>query len=896
LDDKYFRTTQKYPPGSINKGKSMSLERIDPGKRPQQSFSDAIQHSFAFMAMLLVFIIANSARSAAAVSLSYQLPNGSVGVPYSGAISASGGTSPYTFSLVDGTLPGGLTLNRASGSITGSPTIAATKFFWVRVTDARGVAVSIQAHIAVAAGSSSNISVAIAPTATGVASGKSLQFSATVQGTSNTAVIWSTSAGSVSNTGIFTAPTVTTNTNVTVVATSAADSSRKASANVVVSPTAPTLSVTSSSLSSAQLGTAYSSALSAAGGTAPYRWSLASGALPMGFTLSGSGQLSGTSSQAGTYSFTATVTDATNITASKALVLSVSATSTTSSGGSDGPAQLPLAYFQTALANTPASGTTILVPAGGSLQTALNNAKCGDTIKLAAGATFRGMFKLPAKSCDNSHWIIIRTSAPNSALPAEGSRMRPCYAGVASLPGRPSFSCPSLQNVLAKIVFQSVGIGPFQLANGANHYRFLGLEITRTASSGFVGALVGAAIGASANHIILDRVWLHGTTHDDTQSAFNMNRISYAALVDSYTSDFHCTAITGSCTDAHVIAGGTSSTTDSVNRITGNFLEASGENILYGGGGATTTPTDIEIRRNHFFKPMTWKKGQPGFVGGPTGNPFVVKNHLELKNAVRVLVEGNIFENNWGGFSQSGYAILLTPKNQAGANGTNLCSICAVTDVTLRYNKISHSGAGIQMANALSDNGGIARLGARYSIHDVTIDDIQAGLYVGNGILFQVSNAWPRNPLNQISINHVTGFPDPKHNFLVLGNLLSNPQMYGFKFTNSIVGQVLYPVWSVGGLSDCAHYNVPLTSLNSCFTTWSFNDNAIVATTYAPSKWPVGNYFPASVGTVQFTNFNGGNLGNYTLLSSSPYIGMGSDGKNLGADTKAIASFTAGVY
>ena len=581
---------------------------------------------------------------------------------------------------------------------------------------------------------------------------------------------------------------------------------------------------------------------------------------------------------------------------SQTLALPVSAASTTSSGGSDGPAQLPATYFHTALANTPALGATILVSAGGSLQAALNNAKCGDTIKLTAGATFKGLFTVPAKPCDNSHWIIIRTSAPNSALPAEGSRMLPCYAAVASLPGRPSFKCPSLQNVLAKVVFQSVGIGPFQFASGANHYRLLGLEITRTVGNGFVGALVGAANGASANQIILDRVWLHGTAHDDTSTAFNLNRMSYAALVDSYTTDFHCTAITGSCTDAHVVAGGTSSTPDSINRITGNFLEASGENVLYGGGGATTTPTDIEIRHNHFFKPLTWKKGQPGFVGGVSGNPFVVKNHLELKNAVRVLVEGNIFENNWGGFSQSGYSVLLTPKNQAGVNGTNLCPICAVTDVTIRYNKISHSGAGISMANVPSDNGGIARRGERYSIHDVTIDDIQAGLYVGSGVLFQVYNAWPRNPLSQITINHVTGFPDPRHNIISLGNLLSNPQMFGLDFSNNIVGQALYPIWSVGGLTNCAKYDVPLISLNSCFTTWTFSDNAFIATTYPPSKWPVGNYFPTSVGAVQFKNFNGAKLGDYTLLSSSPYIGLGSDGKDLGADIKAIASATANVY
>jgi hypothetical protein len=60
----------------------------------------------------------------------------------------------------------------------------------------------------------------------------------------------------------------------------------------------------------------------------------------------------------------------------------------------------------------------------------------------------------------------------------------------------------------------------------------------------------------------------------------------------------------------------------------------------------TTIPTDIEIRRNHMFKPLTWMAGQPGFVGGVNTNPakcvqlnttgycpFVVKNLFELKNA-----------------------------------------------------------------------------------------------------------------------------------------------------------------------------------------------------------------------------------------------------------------------
>jgi hypothetical protein len=64
---------------------------------------------------------------------------------------------------------------------------------------------------------------------------------------------------------------------------------------------------------------------------------------------------------------------------------------------------------------------------------------------------------------------------------------------------------------------------------------------------------------------------------------------------------------------------------------------------------------------------MIWKPDQPGFVGSATGNAFIVKNLFELKNAQRVLFEGNVLENVWGAFSQSGFAVLLTPANQDNA-------------------------------------------------------------------------------------------------------------------------------------------------------------------------------------------------------------------------------------
>ncbi len=459
----------------------------------------------------------------------------------------------------------------------------------------------------------------------------------------------------------------------------------------------------------------------------------------------------------------------------------------------------------------------------------MTTAHCGDTIELQAGATFTGTFVFPAKSCDNAHWVIVRTNASDSSLPAEGKRANPCYAGVASLPGRPQYSCTNPQKLMAKIEYNKAADGPITIRNGANHYRLLGLEITRTAGGRSSPTLIAVEPGGLADHIIVDRSWLHGTAQDETQVGISLNGTNYVAVVDSYLSDFHCTAGTGTCTDAHGIAGGLGSHVDGPFKIENNYLEASGESVFFGGGAATVTPADIEIRRNHFFKPWQWMPGNPKFVGALDGHPFIVKNHLELKNATRVLVEANLMENNWGGFSQTGYAVLLSPKSQHTLNNGNVCPLCQVTDVTVRYTRISHAGGGMQLATSISGNGGNggpALAGTRWSIHDVVMDDINKN-YTGGGSLFEVMNGWPANPVNTVTINHITGFPDPNSHLLLMGNQITNPTMHGFVFTNNLVTTGRYPVWNAGGgKTSCAYSDTPVNSIATCFATYTFSNNA----------------------------------------------------------------------
>ena len=190
-----------------------------------------------------------------------------------------------------------------------------------------------------------------------------------------------------------------------------------------------------------------------------------------------------------------------------------------------------------------------------------------------------------------------------------------------------------MRNVLAKLVMnRSYSSGPVIFAPGASHYRLIGLEITRTAGTGFVYALASPVGGSITSKIIYDRIWVHGTAHDETARGVQLGGSSYVSVIDSFFTDFHC--VSGmSCSDSQAINGGLGNHPMGPYKIVNNFLEASGENILFGGGAATYTPADIEIRRNHMFKPLTWMKGQAGYVGGVNGSPFIVKNLIELKNA-----------------------------------------------------------------------------------------------------------------------------------------------------------------------------------------------------------------------------------------------------------------------
>lgn len=135
-----------------------------------------------------------------------------------------------------------------------------------------------------------------------------------------------TAVATVTSSGLATAVSAGTST------ISATLSGVTGSTALTVPAPATVLAITTSTLAGGTQNSVYSAALAATGGTTPYLWSIASGALPAGVTLNGStGYISGTPTANGSFSFTVQATDAssTKQSATKALTLTIAAAPTT---------------------------------------------------------------------------------------------------------------------------------------------------------------------------------------------------------------------------------------------------------------------------------------------------------------------------------------------------------------------------------------------------------------------------------------------------------------------------------------------------------------------------------------------------------------------------------------
>jgi len=164
------------------------------------------------------------------ITITGNIPTGVATEAYTASVTASGGKAPYKYQASN--LPQKLLVNKKTGAITGICSTVGQFTFNIFVTDAAGKFGNGTFTVTF---TQPPVSISVSPTTVTVPSAGSQQFLATVLNTTNTAVTWTASSGTISSTGSYVAPAVTSNTAVTVTATSVADTTKTAKSNVTVS-------------------------------------------------------------------------------------------------------------------------------------------------------------------------------------------------------------------------------------------------------------------------------------------------------------------------------------------------------------------------------------------------------------------------------------------------------------------------------------------------------------------------------------------------------------------------------------------------------------------------------------------------------------------------------------
>lgn len=497
-------------------------------------------------------------------------------------------------------------------------------------------------------------------------------------------------------------------------------------------------------------------------------------------------------------------------------------------------AEMPQAYLDTRYVAP--TGKTINVPAGGDLQAAINSAARGDVIQLAAGARYVGNFYLPAKA--GTGWITIRTA---TTLPAEGTRVTPSTAVSFAKLVTPN-SMPALYT---------------RTSSSASYYRIMGLELSSSASMTYAVVNLGdyghsaGSVSDYPQFIVLDRTYIHGTPSMNLQRCVALNSRS-SAVIDSWISDCHYRYLDSQAIGAWDGPG--------PYKIVNNHLEGASENVMFGGGDprfSGVVPSDIEIRHNHFYKPLSWK-----------GVGWAIKNLFELKNARRVLVEGNIFENNWAE-AQTGFAVVMKTVNQGGG-----CSWCITADVTWRYNRIINSPGGFNLMGIQNPNGGGGTPARRIVVEHTTFEKVGLLSQSGTQRIFQILGGVTYLTIahnTAMGENHVflfDGVPTSPPNFVIRDNLF-NRGKWGVFGSGVGEGTVALSKYSLGG---------------------TFADNAII--TAPASLYPSGTYVPSSATSAGLLSLSSGS---YLLSSGSTLYQAASDGTMVGADVAKLTTMTSGV-
>ena len=521
------------------------------------------------------------------------------------------------------------------------------------------------------------------------------------------------------------------------------------------------------------------------------------------------------------------------------------------------------------------NGTTLNATCA-TLQAQLNaaaalNVNLTHQIILATGTTCTGPYKLPSHT-GGTGWILIK--GPNYAsLPASGTRVKLSDAAL-----------------MPTVKYGSDGIahdGTFSAETGAQRYRIIGInniqDSTKVPNWAYFTTGFNNQNALNTGYIIIDRVIVQDTDINHASiRAFYLNAdLGNTAIIDSYVTGIKDVGRT-SDTQAVLITANPGPIL-----IRNNFLRASGENIMTGGGGtpsAGLVPSDLTIQLNTIDKDPAWC----------CTLQWLQKTLLELKCSNRVLIEANDFLNMpW---DDGGNTFRLTVRGNSGSQPGG-DPWCETSDITIRYNLAANVTNFINSYG--SDDGGPgfqSKHSKRWYIHDNLIYGLGWSCGGGGscGRFYQIQGG-----------GQGTNCTDPtptckNENLTIAHNTIDNiaeAMLYmdeaGFGGINLDFRDNLINVNGGRGAYSSALWGTNvLTSGWGATWNWANNRLATIGGGESTSLYPQGtNSYPASYTTFLWTNRA---ARDYTLQAGSPAKGAASDGTDQGVNFSAYNAVRAG--
>jgi hypothetical protein len=497
------------------------------------------------------------------------------------------------------------------------------------------------------------------------------------------------------------------------------------------------------------------------------------------------------------------------------------------------------------------TGRRVTAANGAELQRALDAAVAGDTILLSAGATYEapgGTFTLRNRALNAGQWIVIRSASADF----DGSGRLPPHTRVTDA------DAASMPHIRA-----TTNAPAFRAEPGAHGYRLIGLDVGADSSVQRLTNLIELGNGSDVSpdtepsDIVIDRCYIHGNDTGSFRRGVLMNGIRIA-VIESHVSNFH-----DADTDSQAVGG---SNGPGPFKIVNNLLEAASENIIFGGSDPAIpnlVPHDIEVRRNLLTKRTSWQAAR-----------IPVKNAFELKNARRVVIEGNTFEHVWVS-GQDGTAIVLKSVNQDGR-----CPWCVTEYVTFRNNVVRGAAHGLTINAAET---GAARAAQpqkanHIRIDNVLFDDIGGSQWGAGGKLLRIFGG-----ATDVSVTHVTSRSNGS------GIVDGDDSNARFVFKNNIVERKYYGI-GAGSVEGTK-------TLEQNFGPYTYGSNVLVNTS-APTDQAISNRdlesrYPSKTWVVSAWSDVGFENGTSRLAAASRFAHAGDDGRDVGADMNAIAAAQA---